>query len=359
MAENINKEEAEKILLYAFRTRCQNKDLISTKIKEVLEGSHKTYKYVLVNGLLAKAANSNINALALQASAPIEGAYDARSLCHKVLVPFERNFLQNALGGSNEPFLNKPARYTHLSHDNAVRRGNDKLTLTKLIEVFNSISNSVEAKSYLACALEFLNERVIELDKLHDSNINYSPTLVEIYEYIYRFLEKSFEGESSAIIVGALEKIYHRRFSKNFKVVAHKVNQSGLSSKEVGDIDIFKEDTFHYAIEVKDKDFNSHDLEHAFSKIISAKGIKGQFIYGLNATFDKIQIEQRITKYESEGFMVLLQDILTYSRTMLFKTDLNSKQEFIDTLMETSIEINSKEELKKWVQTLLIELNWK
>lgn len=359
MTENINRTDAEKILLSAFRTRCSNKDSISSKIKEILEGSHKTYKYVLVNGLLAKATNSNINALALQAGAPMVGAYDARSLCHKVLVPFERDFLQNALGGSNEPFLNKPARFTHLSNDNAVRKGNDKLTLTKLIEVFNSISNDLEAKSYLACALEFLNKRVTELNKLNDSTINYSPTLVEIYEFIYRFLEKSFEGESSAIIVGALEKIYHRRFSKNFKVVAHKVNQSGASSKEVGDIDIFKENIFHYAIEVKDKDFNSHDLEHAFSKIISSKGIKGQFIYGLNATFDKIEIEQRVTRYESEGFMVLLQDILTYSKTMLFKTDLNSKQEFIDTIMETSIEINSKEELKKWIQGLLIELKWK
>jgi len=359
MAENINRTDAEKILLSAFRTRCVNNDALSTKIKEVLEGSHKTYKYVLVNGLLAKATNSKINALALQAGAPMSGAYDARSLCHKVLVPFERNFLQNALGGSNEPFLNKPARFTHLSDENAVRRGNDKQTLDKLIEIFNSISNSADAKSYLACALEFLNKRIIELNELHDSTINYSPTLVEIYEFIYRFLEKSFEGESSAIIVGSLEKIYHKRFSKNFKVIAHKVNQSGASSKEVGDIDIFKDDTFHYAVEVKDKDFNSHDLEHAFSKIISSKGIKGQFIYGINAAFDKTEIEQRITKYESEGFMVLLQDILTYSRTMIFKTDLNSKQEFIDTIIETAIEINSKEELKKWIQELLSELKWK
>lgn len=359
MIKSIDRADAEKVLLTAFRTRCIKKDIISLKIKEVLEGSHKTYKYILVNGLLAKATNSSINALALQAGAPLTGAYDARTLCHKVLVPFERNFLQNALGGSNEPFLNKPARFTHLSDTNAVRRGNDKQTLNKLIEIFNSISNSSEAKLYLACALEFLNKRIIELNELHESTINYSPTLVEIYEFIFRFLEKSFEGESSAVVVGALEKIYHRRFTKNFKVLVHKVNQSGSSSKEVGDIDIFKEDTFHYAIEVKDKDFNSHDLEHAFSKIISSQGIKGQFIYGVNATFDKIEIEKRIAQYESKGFMVLFQDILDYSRTMVFKTDLNNKQEFIDTIIETAIEINSKEDLKIWIQKLLSELKWK
>jgi len=39
MAENINRTDAEKILLSAFRTRCVNNDALSTKIKEVLEGS--------------------------------------------------------------------------------------------------------------------------------------------------------------------------------------------------------------------------------------------------------------------------------------------------------------------------------
>jgi hypothetical protein len=114
MAENILKSDAEKVLLSAFRERCSKKDIISGNIKVVLQGNHKTYKYILVNGLLAKATNESINALALQAGAPLKGAFDARSLCHNVLVPFERDFLQSALGGSNEPFLNKPARFTHL-----------------------------------------------------------------------------------------------------------------------------------------------------------------------------------------------------------------------------------------------------
>ena len=359
MAENIIKVNAEKMLLSAFRARCTKKDIVSGKINAVLIANHKTYKYVLITGLLAKATNEKINALALQAGAPFEGAYDARSLCHNVIVPFERDFLQSALGGSNEPFLNKPARFTHLSETNAVRKGEDKEVLKLIIEIFNSIKTSTEAKSYLACALQFLNQRIEKNKALNDSEIKYNPTLVEIYEFVFRFLEKSFEGESSAIIVGALEKIYHTRFSKNFKVIAHKVNQSGASSKEVGDIDIFKNDTFYYAIEVKDKNFSPYDLEHAFKKIQAAGGSKGQFIYGPNASFDKDQIEKRISEFENVKFMVLLQDIFTYSRIMIFKIDLNSKQEFIDTIMDTAIEINSKDETKAWIQFLLLELAWK
>jgi hypothetical protein len=359
MAEIILKTDAEKILLSAFRARCIKKDIISANIKAVLQSNHKTYKYILVNGLLAKATNEKINALALQAGAPLDGAFDARSLCHNVLVPFERDFLHNALGGSNEPFLNKPARFTHLSNTNAVRKGQDKETLSLLIDIFNSIHISTEANNYLACALEFLNQKIEENKLQHDSTINYNPTLIELYEFVFRFLEKSFEGETSAIVVGSLEKIYHSQFSKHFNVIAHKVNQSGASSKEIGDVDIFKGSEFYYSIEVKDKRFTTYDLEHAFRKIQKAGGVKGQFVYGPNATFEENKLSKRISDFEKDGFMVLFQDIFTYSRTMLFKIDLNSKQDFIDTIMKTTVEINAKDETKKWIQELLTILEWK
>jgi hypothetical protein len=359
MIINIHRTEAEQILLKAFRERCLKSDEICKKIKAVLTGSHKTYKYVLVTGLLAKATDNKVNALALQAGAQIDGAYDARSLCHSVIVPFERDFLQSALGGSNEPFLNKPARFTHLSSTNAVRKGNDKETLLTLIYIFESIKTSKSASEYLSCALEILNERITELKDLNDSAIKYNPTLVEIYEFIFNFLEKSFEGETCAIIIGALEKIYYKKMGANYKVITHKVNQSGASSKETGDIDIFKGDKFIYSIEIKDKIFTEYDVEHAFNKILRANGKKGEFIYGPKATFDSKQIDLKLKEFEEKGFYTLLHDVFSYCRHTLMKVELYSKQEFIDTLMDTATEINSKEDLKKWIRELLTNLKWK
>jgi hypothetical protein len=359
MAEYVDRAEAEKVLLLAFRKRCTKDDETSRGIKRILAGRHKTYRYILVNGLLAKAVNDNINILALQAGAPIQGAYDARSLCHHVLVPFERDFLYSALGGSNEPFLNKPARFTHLDKSNAVRRGEDKETLVLLIDVLNAVATSAEAVEYLSCALGFLSQKIGELRELQDRKIKYSPTLVEIYEFIFRFLEESSEGEAAVIIVGTAEKIYHRRFTANFKVVVHKVNQSGASSNEVGDVDIYKKGVFSYAIEVKDKNFSPYDLEHAFQKIRACGGKKGQFIYGPNARFDQDLIDKKITEFEQAGFMVLFQDIYTYAKTMIFKADLSSKQEFIGTIFETAADINCREDITRRIQHLLVELNWK
>ncbi len=76
--------------------QCPHKEFIDF----VLDNTHLTYKYVLVNALLAKSTNSAINPLCLQKKSSLSGAYDARDLCHKVLVQFEKEKLGKALGGS-------------------------------------------------------------------------------------------------------------------------------------------------------------------------------------------------------------------------------------------------------------------
>jgi hypothetical protein len=70
-------------------------------------------------------------------------------------------------------------------------------------------------------------------------------------------------------------------------VITHKVNQSGASSKEIGDIDVFNDGNFYYSIEVKDKNFNEYDVEHAFNKVLLNHGIKAAFVYGIQANLMK------------------------------------------------------------------------
>lgn len=66
-----------------------------------------TYRYVLPTQLLAKFIDPSLDCRALQARSPRPGAFDARSVCHKVIVPFDREN-NRVLGGSAEPYLNNP-----------------------------------------------------------------------------------------------------------------------------------------------------------------------------------------------------------------------------------------------------------
>lgn len=359
MAVNVDKEEANKVLERAHQATSTIEDEVTEKINFILKGSHKTYKYILVNGLLAKATNSQVRAISLQAGAPFDGAFDARSLCHEVLVPYERNKLHNALGGSNEPFLNKPARFTHLSTENAVRRGRDTETLLALIDVLEYPQDRQTAENYLAFCLHILDERVQELQALHSTSISYDPTLVEVYEFLMRFISRSQEGETCAIVVGALEKLLYEKYSLQHTVKAHKVNQSGASSNEIGDVDVYSVDDFEYAIEIKDKNFNSYDVQHAFDKIVGSGGHKAMFIYGPNASFDSDEIDQLCNKYEAKGLFTYMENINRYAKMMLIKIELSSKEEFLESLMNTAKEVNCKETTLSWIQELMIELGWK
>lgn len=356
MAISIDRGQAEKVLLAAFRMRCTKNDDLCERIEAILNGTHKTYRYILVNGLLAKATSAAVDPLALQAGSEVKGAFDARSLCHKVVVPFEKDFLHNALGGSNEPFLNKPARFTELSPKNAVRREKDKEALLSLIHIFTTIQSSAAAKAYLACALHYLHDRIEKLRIINEKTSAYNPDLIEIYEFITKFCEQSNEGENLVLTVAALEKIYHFGLQEPYSVLTHKINQSGVSSQEIGDIDVFRNGVFSYAIEVKDKDFTSYDVQHAFDKMIKNSAKKGQFIFGQNVKYNAKKIEATLKKYEQKGFFILFQDILSYAKIMLFKTDSIEKQKFVGALQDTANEINAKPATKKRMQMLLQEI---
>jgi hypothetical protein len=359
MSKPINATDANRILLEAFNGESTVNDDIVVKIKLIILGTHKTYKYILVTGLLAKATNNDINSLSLQANAPLVGAYDARSLCHNVVVPFERNHLQKALGGSNEPFLNKPARFTHLSTDNAVRAGKDKIILQNLIDVLSSLKNSDEACEYLTSTLELLKKQIEKLDALSKGDIKINPTLVEVYRFILRMLEKSFQGESLVLIVATLESIYYSKLGKQYKVVAHKVNQSGASSKEIGDIDIFEDEQYLYSLEIKDKDFTVYDVEHAFDKMKEAGGYRAEFIYGQNASYHNYEVDPKLIEYENDGFFTLLHYINDYCKHTLVKIELNDRSHFVNELLKIANDIYCKQETLEWIQELLKEFKWK
>lgn len=358
MPINIDHGYAEEVILKAYRSDCTKNDHIIAGIRQILTGTHKTYKYILVNGILAKASSELVNPISLQAGASLSGAFDARNLCHKVLVPFERDFLDNVLGGSNEPFLNKPARFTHLSKDNAVRKGRDKETLLLLMELLSSIETSQEAKEYLACIFSILRGQIGEKNRVFNSVSHYSPTLIEIYEFSLRFIKQSFEGETSAIIVGTLEMLFHSYLGENYKVITHKVNQSGASSKEVGDIDIYKNGKFYCSIEVKDKNFSEYDVEHALKKVLTAQGEKAVFVYGLQVHFNEKAVLEKVIEFEKYGLFVMLQDIASHIKNILFRFPSCTKQNFIECLNKTTESVNCKHETIGWMKRLFSELHW-
>ncbi len=320
-------------------------DEIAATITSVLKGSHKTYRYILVNALLAKATNKDVNALSLQKGDGKNGKFDARTLCHKVIVPFEKLKLQGCLGDSNEPFLNKPARFVSLSSSNAVRAGKDRETLESLISILSQITTSEQAYEYLKSAMVVLKENHEEYLKkfsVGDALIDVSEFSQLVLDYIYKITDHTIEGEVCPLVVAELEQLY---LGMDYKVVPHKVNESGSSSKEVGDIDVFdSEGTLVNAIEVKDKTFSVQDVIHAVSKFRQANLTSSLFVYGKNVIFDEDEVYNALKIIGREGHYCCLISVLNYAKLRISDLKTVTVRDFVDGLFKFSKIINAKDD---------------
>jgi len=358
MSVAIDFNEANATLLRALKAREQPAADLVEMLRTVILGSHKTYKYVLVTNLLAKAVNPDANALCLQASARIRGAFDSRSLCHRVLVPFERDHLANALGASNEPYLNKPALFTHLATTNAVRNSNDRAILATLVEIAYRVNADGSAVAFrcLSCCFQLLEAVIANNELLSTVHTLITPDLIDIYRYIARYIEESFEGETCAAVVGTVEKQFYSCLKGEYRVEVHKVNECDASSKEIGDIDVYEDDRCFYSIEVKDKTFTVYDVEHAFNKMIAASVNRGSFVYGPRATFDAEKVKITLYSFEQKKFVTLFMGVLPYVRLVLFQTPRVETKNFLQMLLDTARDINAKNCTIQRVHSLATEM---
>lgn len=353
----INIKTAALILERAFKESAFLDDSIGKTLDRILQGTHKTYRYILVTALLAKAVNEDVNILSLQKGDGTAGKYDARSLCHKVVVPFEALKLPHCLGGSNEPYLNKPARFVSLSPDNAVRTGKDKQTLLSLIDSLSQIKTSEQAFLYLKSAMFRMkknHDEFISKFSVGDALIDLSGFAQLVLDYIYAITDKTLEGEVCPLIVAQLEKMY---LGHNYRVEPHKVNESGASSKEVGDIDVYdKNGTLVYSIEVKDKDFTVHDVMHAMAKFQDASLSTSMFVYGKNVSFNEDEVFAALKDIGRNGHFCCLISILNYAKLRIADLKTLTINEFVDGLLQFARVINAKDdtvnEIKKITKSI-------
>ena len=232
-------------------------------IGDVINGTHKTFRYMLVTGLLAAVTDMKLHPRCLQVTSGVDGAFDARSFCQEVIVPFEKTFLKGRLGGSNEPYANKPARFEMIEKSNKVRKGGDTVLLSKLYNVLEYVRQLTmkDRETVFKYAMHLVLQRppneanVASLTPIDGNKI--------FVNDFFDFFEAHTKGESA---VASLAAFFRTFYGKDTKVLVHPSTESGASSNEVGDIDLKFTDGRRYAVEVKDKPFRKVDVDHACGK---------------------------------------------------------------------------------------------
>ncbi len=224
----------------------------------ILGAKDVTFKYLLVTGLLGKCANPKVHLRALQAGSRLKNAYDARSLCHQVVVGFEKE-KGNLWGLSNEPFLNKPAR--HPEHDKANRQLKNKKLAATLHDVLD-LAHGAKPDECFAMLVHVLRMSRQRLAVQAVANASSDATYQRVIDFVAAFL---FEADGGARLV-ALAGAFLTLLRDGFEVRVYPPTFSDKFAKTAGDIEIRRDGVLVSASECKHRPLTLSDVQHGIKK---------------------------------------------------------------------------------------------
>lgn len=313
---SVDKESASELLQteWNYVESRQDKNFLSTKlynqeiqwIKEIIRGKQLTYKYILLTAALAKVINPHVHYRALQKGSKLQGAYDARSLAHGVVVPFEKSHGER-FGGSNEPFLNRPARYPEFDLSNRDRTRNAQERLFYLLD--NCQGYFTQDKKFPKA---FLRQVLKEMGSLQLTKRDFKVPPVQVslqatVDIVNEFLQISGSGERLVAVSAAVFASMCKIFGETFQVKAYPVNWPDKFAKTAGDIEFYKASKIVRAVEVKDKPLSESDVRHCLMKA-KRQGISEYIILtgaGVVAT-DELAITKFINSQLKQGINIYI-----------------------------------------------------
>jgi len=285
-------------------------------IKRCINSRTKTYRYVLPTQLSAKAGDARVDCRSVQASCELRGAFDARSVCDKVTVPFDRKN-HGVLGGSREPYVANPLRIPAITreHEHGHR---DKKGFEDLCDVLDYAQRNPDRIQELLT----ITCRAI-LSRLNTVRILYPVprrlSLKAAAAALSAYLSQPTGGLRLQVVATALFRCIGERFGLFSGVRTADVNAADQSTGMVADLEC-RDDDGHLvmAVEVKDRQITLRHVESSLPRI-RRKGIR-EFIFlvrGGVASKDRVRVEHLVDRNFNTGQNLYLCDFETFMRDCL------------------------------------------
>lgn len=286
-------------------------------IIDCLKSKTKSYHYVLPTQLLCKSVNSSLDCHSLQAAYNTEGAFDARTIAHGVIVPFDREN-HNVLGGSPEPYVNNPLRCPAVTREYRSQQKNKK-DWDKLIKILDIVEERNDEKF----TAKVFDQLLVEIYKLLSESKVIYPTpnrisLDQTISLIWHFIEGKSGGDRIEAICAAFFKTIAEEFDLFDEVRRGKINEADASSGMVADIECWLKGKIILLVEVKDRSLTltqlNSKLDIARSKTISEILFIAE--QGLDKAEEK-EVKKRIESEFSSGQNIYISNFLDFSTGIL------------------------------------------
>jgi len=303
---------------------------LEEKIRECLTSNIKSYRYVLPTQLLSKSVNHDLDCRSLQVADNSKGSFDARTIAHDVVVPFESDN-HDVLGGSKEPYVNNPLRCPAVSTKYRDRQRN-KNDWDKLLFVLDRVENSMD----LNFTRKVFDQVLFEICKLlKDVRVIYpSPSRISLdrtMELIRDFLSERSGGDRLEAVATSLFKTIAEKFKLFDDVKRQKVNAADASSGMVADIECCLNDEIILLVEVKDRRLNLIQL-NAKIDLARSKQIKEILFMAQQGIEEpsRNEVQRKITQEFTSGQNIYVSDLLAFARGIMILLGERGRVDFLN-----------------------------
>lgn len=287
------------------------------RIVACLTSSTKSYHYVLPTQLLCKCVDKRLDCHSLQAAYKRPGAFDARTIAHHVIVPFDQAN-HRVLGGSAEPYVNNPLRCPAVIKRYRSQQKNKK-DWDKLIAVLDAVQSASNAKF----SQDVFDQILAEIYRLLAGvQVTYPVpnrvSLRDTTDLVARFTADRSGGDRIEAVCTALFQAIGKAFHLFDRVRRQKVNVADVASGMGADIECWSKGEIAVLVEVKDR---SLTLTQLAAKLDVARVRKiSEILFlaerGIEQT-EKDQTYERIISEFASGQNVYVSNFLDFSTGIL------------------------------------------
>jgi hypothetical protein len=301
-----------------------------TIIQACINSKAKTYRYVLPTQLIAKQVDPSLDCRCIQAARSGKGCFDARTVAHKVIVPFDQAN-ESVLGGAPEPYVSNPIRVPEVSEKHRAQQKN-KQDWDKLCKVLNLVQSRNSKKFTEQVLMQVLIEiyrRLAGVRVVYPTPSRIS--LMRCLKLIADYLGQQSGGDRLLALSSALFAVIGKRFRLYSSVRRAKITASDASTGMLADLECVTErGDIVLTVEVKDKELTISQMKGKIRTIRERQVSEIFFVAQRGmAQSEKNQIMELIDQEFVSGQNIYVTDLTSLGQASLALLGERGRKDFL------------------------------
>lgn len=320
---------------------------IAQLIDQSVNSRTLSYRYVLPTQILAKCADATLDCHCAQVEDGGRGTFDARSLCSQVIVLFDRAN-HNVLGGSGDPYVSKPLRYSVFGAPDAVakqRNGGDYAAIVNVLDFVEA--NPELAEACLQHVMAAVRQRLTRTSIVY--GVPNRVSLEWCLGIVGDFLAVSSGGKRLQALAVGLFRAIGSNFGLFDAVESTHVNSADQQSGSAADVVCKERDRVALAVEVKDRQLSLVDMQAKLPGIREQGIAEMVYLARGGAVEDDLTEVSDLTRSEfAAGQNLYVLDLDAFLRSVLALMGESGRKQFLQLVGAALDEFTDIEDREAW-----------